>query len=227
MTIAQLIYDVRESIRQVTDDSNLSDRYIIYLWNLKRSKYLRNDLNNYQKTVDNSILQKLCLELEEVSISECNIEYDCGTIMRTKQKIPTPLELSLKTAITEVKPVTRLVVSFNFVNKERAVYSKYSNFGNAIYAFLDEDEYIYLVSESNAVKLIECVTVTGIFENPLELKNYKNCCKCEIPTACYDDLTTEYPLQAHHVDNIRAEIVKTLIGTLQLPDDKNNNADEQ
>lgn len=226
-TIRKIVFDVREALKQYTDDTNIDDRYIIYLYNNKRAKYLRQDLNNFQRTVDNSIVQKLCLELEEVSINECNLDYDCGTIMRTKRPIPKPLELHLKSAITNIKPTTKIALPFNFVNKERAVLSKYAGFNNSIYAFLDIDLHIYLVSESNAVKLIECITIDGVFEDPLELANYLNCCGCEIPKVCFDEDTTEYPLSAHHIDFIREEIIRTLIGTLQLPEDKNNNADDQ
>lgn len=224
MTINKLIYDVREALKQYVDDSSIDDRYIIYLYNLKRSKYLRNDANNLQKLIDNSVLQKFCIELEEVSINDCNFEFECGSIMRTKTTIPKPLELHLKSALTEIKPSTKIIKPFYFVNKEKAIWSKYSPFPDSIYAFLDTDQYVYLVSESNAVKLIKCITITGIFEDPLELKNYKNCCGCEIPTNCFDDDLTDYPLQAHHIDNIREEIIRTLIGTLQLPEDKNNNS---
>ena len=101
-TIRKIVYDVREALKQYKDDSEIDDRYIIYLYNNKRAKYLRQDLNNFQRTVDNSIVQKLCLELEEVSINECNVDYDCGTIMRTKRPIPKPLELHLKSAITNI-----------------------------------------------------------------------------------------------------------------------------
>jgi len=225
-TVAQITYAVRESISQYTDDTNISDRYIMFLFNLKRAKYLRNDLNNLQKTADLSVMQSLCLELEEVSANECGIEYDCGTIMRTKQKLPQPLELHLKSAIINIKPTNRIAVPFNFVNKERAIFSKYSSFGDSIYAFLDNDNYIYLVSESNAVKLIECLSVTAIFEDPLLLKDYKTCCGCEIVKQCFDSLTTPYPLQAHHIDNITEEIVKMLIRKIQIPEDENNNADD-
>lgn len=225
-TIAQLEYSVREGVKEYSDDSNISGRYIMYLYGIKRAKYLRNDLNNLQKTIDNAILQTLCLELEEVSVNQCNLEYECGTIMRTKQKVPKPLELHLKSAITTVKPTNRVAIPFNYVNKERAIWSKHSSFGQAVYAFLDDDQYIYLVSESNAVKLIECITVSGIFEDPLELRNYANCCGCEIPKKCFDDLTTDYPLQAHHVDNITEEIIKKLVGRLQLPKDETNNAND-
>lgn len=49
--VNEIIYDVREAVRQTTDDTDISDRYILYLYNIKRSKYLRQDLNNLQKTL--------------------------------------------------------------------------------------------------------------------------------------------------------------------------------
>lgn len=228
MTIAQLTYDVREAIKQLQNDSDISNSYIMYLWDLKRAKYLRNDLNNLQKTIDDSITQTLCLELEEVSINECDqFEYDCGTIIRTKNKIPKPIELHLKSAIVNVKPTNRLSVPFSFISKEKALFSKHSPFNKGIYAFLDNDMHIYLVSELDTVKLIDCITVKGIFENPVSLQNYNTCCGCETKQSCYDELTTDYPLQSHHIDNIRLEIIKTLIDTLKVNEDMNNNSDDE
>lgn len=225
-SIRELEYDVREGVRQYTDDSDISSRYIMYLWGIKRSKYLRNDLNNLQKTVDTSILQTLCLELEEVNVNQCGLDYDCETIMRTKKPVPKPLELHLKSAITSVKSTNRIDVPFNFVEKTRAVFSKYSPFNRAVYAFLDDDMHIYLVSESEIVRMVECITVTAIFEEPLDLKDYTNCCKCINAPTCFNEDTTEYPLQSHHIDNIREEIIKTLVRTLQIPNDNNNNAND-
>lgn len=225
MTISKIIYDIRTVIKDTVDDQRYSDRYILHLYNLKRSKYLRNDANNLQKLIDTSILQKFCLEMEEVSVNECGLDYDCDTIMRSKTIIPTPLELHLKSAITEVKPTVKITQPFNFVNKERAIWSQYSPFPNAIYAFLDTDKHIYLISKSETVKLIDCITVTGIFEDPLSLKDYKNCCNCTTPKPCFDESETEYPLQGHHIDLIRLEIIKDLVGSLQIPEDKINNSE--
>lgn len=224
--IIELEYDVREGVRQLTDDSDISSRYIMYLWGNKRSKFLRNDLNNLQKTIDTSILQTLCLEIEEVNINQCNIDYDCETILRTKRPIPKPLELHLKSAIVSVKPTNRTSLPFNFTNKQRAIFSKYSKFNKSIYAFLDDDMYIYLISELPESKLIDCITITGIFENPLDLKDYKNCCGCDDAKPCFDEANTEYPLQSHHIDTIRDEIINTLTRSLQIPKDEINNASD-
>jgi hypothetical protein len=223
----KLIYDIRESLKQYQDDTELSDRYIMYLWGLYRSKYLRQDLNNFQKTIDNSIVQSFCIELEEVSANECDdLDNDCGTIMRTKTKVPKPLELHLKSGITSVKPTSKISPSFSFLTKERALFSKYSPIKNTIFSFLDNDGYIYLISESPSVKLIECITVTGIFEDPLELENFNSCCKCE-NIKCFNFDESEYPLPAHHIGNIRTEIIKSLVGTLNIPEDNDNNANDK
>ena len=226
MKINKIIYDVREAIRQYTDDSEISDRYIIYLYNVKRAKYLRQDLNNLQKNNDLSVLQKICLELEEVSISECNVDLDCETIVRTKRPLPKLLESSIKPAIMSIKSTNRLAKSFNFITKERAAYSFNSPFKNSIFVFLDVDNYLYFISNLDFYKLIECITVTGIFDDPLELENYSDCCGCD-NSPCFNYEESEYPLQSHHIDNIREEIVPMLVRKLQIPEDRNNNSNDE
>ena len=228
MKVNELIYDVREAIKEYTDDGEIDDRYIIYLYNIKRVKYLRQDLNSFQKTIDNSILQSLCIGLEEVSGNECSIPYDCSRIMRTKQKIPTTIELHTKTGITKVKPTTRLAIPFSFITKDKAAFLEGATFQNELYSFLDNDEYIYVISPGdNAYKLLTCITITGIFEDPLELGEYSNCCDCtpdESP--CFDELESEYPLQPHYIDIIRKEIIAELIAVKQVPEDRTNNSDD-
>jgi len=167
------------------------------------------------------------METECVSANECNVEYDCGSILRTKEKVPTPLELHIKSAITAVKPTTRLSVPFNFVTKQKAVYSQFSPFPNGIFAFLDNDMHIYIVSQSSQVNLIDCISVTAIFEDPLELMNFKTCCGCDDPIPCFDISTTEYPLQPHYVDLIKSEIVVELTKFLAIKEDKENDSDNE
>ncbi len=222
--VNELTYDVREAVKAFTDDSELDDRYIIYLYNIKRAKYLRQDLNNYQKTVDNSIKQTLCLGMELVDMTECSVDYSCGKILRSKQPIPTPIELHSKVAITSVKPTQRISLPFNFITKDKAAYIENAPYPNAIYAFIDVDNYIYAYSKSDDYTILDCITVTGVFEDPLSLANYNNCCDCGDPIACYDVEESSYPLQPHYVDVIRDEIVKDILRTYQIPEDKQNDA---
>jgi len=225
MTLDLIIYDVREQLKQYTTDSELDDRYIIHLYNLKRAKYLRQDLNNYQRTTDISVTQTICMETEIVNANECNVDYDCGMILRTKEKIPVPIELHIKSALTAVKPTTRLSVPFNFTTKQRAIYSQFSPFHNAIFAFLDNDMHIYIISKLPEINMIECISVTGIFANPLDVRNFKTCCGCDDAIPCFDIATTDYPLQPHYIDLIKAEIVQELARAAGFHEDKENDAD--
>lgn len=225
MTINEIIYDVRESVRQYHDDTDISDRYILHLFKLKRAKYLRQDLNNFQKVADISVMQTLCLETEIVSASECGLDIECETILRTKQPLPKLLELTLKTSIISIKPNNLTSIPFNFITKEKAAFFNNAPFKNNISVFLNTDNHLYFVSNNDAVKLLDCVTVTAIFEDPLELENYTNCCGCDpVEKPCVEWLTTDYPIQVHYVDPIREEVVQLLIRSIQIPQDKSNNA---
>lgn len=226
--VNELIYDVREAVKAFSDDSELSDRYIIYLYGVKRAKYLRQDMNNYQKTIDESIKQTFCLKLEEVPLDECGLNYECGTMLRTTKKVPRPLDLHTKTAITKVKPTTRVSVSFNFITKDRAQFLDSAPFAKAVYSFLDEDGYLYVYSNSDSYKLLECLTITGVFQDPLSLEDYTNCCDCKVTaeTVCFDWDTTEYPIQPHYIDLIREEIIKDILRTVQVPEDKVNDSND-
>jgi DNA-directed RNA polymerase subunit K/omega len=221
--VNELVYDIREAINAFSDDYEIDDRYILYLYDIKRAKYLRQDVNNFQKTIDNSIKQTLCLAMEEVSVNECSVDYSCGNILRSKQKLPKPIESHTKVAISKVKPVNRIGIPFSFIEKDRAPFIENAPFPNAIYAFIDVDNYIYAYSKSEDYKLLDCITVTGVFEDPTSLSAYSTCC-CEDAVPCYDIQTSDYPLQPHYIDLIREEIIKDLLRSVQVPEDKVNDS---
>lgn len=226
MVISKIVYDTREALKIYADDSEISDALIIHRYNLKRATLLRQDLNNFQRTTDNSVTQTLCLGLEDVSANQCGLTIECDTIYRTKRPLPQPLELHTKVAITNVRSTNRISIPFNFTSKEKAIYSKHSPFNNAVYCFLDNDRYLYLLSERPEMKMLECLTITGVFEDPLELTTYSNCCDCVDPNPCYDSDTTNYPIQPHYIDVIRDMIVKEFVAELQLKEDKDNDAND-
>ncbi len=221
----EIVYDIRESIKELTDDSEIDNRHIVYLLNTKRAKYLRQDLNNFQKTTDTSIQQTFCLALEEVSADQCGVDIYCEKVVRTKRPLPRPIELHTKPAITKIRPTNRLSIPFNFITREKAPFLSAAPYGKSIYVFLDNDYHLYFVSTSDAYKLIDCITVSGIFENPLDLTSYSNCCDCiDGEEPCFDEMDSEYPLQPHYVDLIKAEIANDLLRIKQIPEDKENDS---
>jgi hypothetical protein len=225
--INQIIYDIREAVKEFTDDTELDDRRLEYLINTKRAKYLRQDLNNFQKTTDVSIQQSFCLELEEVSSDECGLDLYCDKIVRTKKPLPTAIELHTKPAITRIKPTNKIAATFNLISREKAPFLADSPYSKSVYAFIDTDNHVYFISKSDTYKLIECISITGIFENPSDLESYSNCCGCseEETTPCYTE-DSEYPLQPHYVDLITREIIRDLMQYKQIPEDKVNDSND-
>lgn len=222
MKVEKLVYDVREALKEYTDDSELDDRRIMYLYDIKRSKYLRQSLNNTMRPVDMSIKQSLCLDLELVDALECNLDIGCEKILRTKKPIPTPLQLHDRSAITSIRPVNRLSKSFIFTSRERASNYLDAPYPNSIYCFLHTDGHLYFVSQSASLSLLMIATLEGVFEHPLDLINYSDACKDGKPA--FDLLTSHYPIQPHYIDIIRNEIVQELANLKQIPEDKINNS---
>lgn len=223
-TINEIQYSIREGIKAYSDDSEISNEYIIYLFNLKRSKYLKQRLDKLGRQYDNTTLQTLCLGLEEVSTETCGLNLSCDKIYRTVRKVPNFLQLSNGNAIQRVGPADKLSTTFNIISKEQAPLFEHSYFNNKIKTFLDVDNYLYFVSTEPV--FVECVTITGVFENPLDLREYKDCCDCNDSNVCFSD-DDDYPMTPELIDLIRLEMINELL-KLSNPmlEDKDNNSDD-
>lgn len=224
MIVEKLVYDVREALKKYSDDSELDDRRIIYLYDVKRAKYIRQAINNTMRPIDISVKQNLCLSLEVVSALECGLDIGCKELVRTTRPIPTPLQLHDRTAITRVGPIDRIGKRFNFITRDRAVNVVNAPYPNAIYAFLHTDDHIYFVSGNKNTNLLSCVSVEGVFEHPLDLVNYSTCCGCDDAQPCFDLLTSDYPIQPHYIDIIRTEIIEELANLDKIQEDQVNNS---
>lgn len=221
-TLAQITYDIREALKEYSDDSELDDRYIQYLINIKRAKFLKQRLDQLGRKFNNAILQTLCLETEEVSANECGLDLDCDTVIRTTKPLPNFLQLTDKDAVERIAPSNMLSKKFNYISREKAPFISNAYHRGPIKTFLHNNGYLYFISDKTI--FLECVSVTGVFEDPSELSNYKNCCNCSDAVNCFDIDNTEYPLQIELIDIVREDIIRELLRTKQVPEDKINNS---
>ena len=228
MKLDKLVYDIRERLSQYQDDSNITNEYITYLIGIYREKILKNELNNYQMIVSPMVIQSFCLELEEVSAYDCGIDFNCEKILRTKRPIPKPIKSHIGPAITSVKPVSKMARSFSLVEKEGLPYFMNGKYNTGIYYYLDNDMHIYFISKQETLKLMECVYVSGVFSDPFELVDYTDECACNVdnPTTCFNELEMDYPITGDHIADIANLVIEVLINKLQIPEDKNNNAND-
>lgn len=226
MELNKIIYDIREGLKQYSDDSELDNRYIEYLIDVKRAKYLRQELNNTQKTTDSNTIQTLTVSLEEVSVEECPVNLTCNKILKTCKKLPDPLQLHTKDGIIRIASLDRMSKPFNYITRDRAVYAGNSRYSNGIYSFLHDDSYLYIFSNNPAVNLIECISITGVWETPTDLSRFYTCCSCKESKPCFTE-KSNYPIQPHLVDIIRKEIISELANLLPIPEDKSNDSNDQ
>lgn len=224
-TINQVTYDIREAVKKYSDDSELDDRYIKYLLNIKRAKYLKQKVDQLGRAYNNRVLQTFCLELEEVSTNECGLDFECDTMLRTKKKLPQLLQLSTKDALQRVSPSNRLSQKFNLISRERAESFLNSPYNAKTKAFIHDDGYIYLISSD--IILVECISITGIFEDPEALSEYNTCCDCDnVVNTCFDPDVSEYPIQTELLDLIRIDVIKELTSLDRIQEDMNNNSQD-
>ena len=223
MRLNKIIYDIRESLNQTTDDNTFSDEYLSYLIGIYRAEILKNELNNFQRITNVSNIQSFCLELEEISQYDCIINIDCETILRSKQPLPSLIKTHIGTSLTSVRPIDRTAKNFTYIDESRLSFLSNSKFGKSIYYFIGSDLHIYLVSKSDAHKLMKCINISGIFADPLELSEYKNCCGCEdTEDTCFDILETDYAVSSDQLSSIVTLIAQRLISKLQVPNDNAN-----
>lgn len=227
-TVKEVIYDVKESLKKYSDDSEYDDRYILYLYNIKRAKYLRQLLDDKTRGIDSVLIQSLCLEFEEVDKGLCGLEVGC-TIMKSVKPLPKLLEVRNRNTLISIQPAVMLSKQFKVIDFTQASYILDRPYSNGIYVTVDADGYIYLISNNDEHKLITCLYLTALFENPSDLEDYTNCCGCEIETAdsCFEE-DSIYPAPSFIIDLCRDEIIKLLLGTReQIKEDKDNNSDDQ
>lgn len=224
VTFSKLIYDTLEILKgnHIIDDVDLMERQIIFHWNTQRALWLRNEYNKPGRSIDPEIEQDLnCMKLITVDAAECCDVNVCCNVLRTEEKIPSLLEFHNSPGITRVGLPNKISVPFTFTNYNKAMYSvsnKYSK--NQVYAFL-LNSYMYIITERTDIQMLDYINIRGVFEDPMDLEAFV--CEGE---PCFT-LDKGYPIKSWMIPYIRAEVVKTLGPSTQVPIDTSNDANDK
>ena len=215
------IYDIFEALRQYSDDSDISYEHISYLIDNNRALLLRQKYKEIGQIVPQGIRQRLHFELE---LSEDNIFMDIASILRTVNVLPRLIESG--------DFMRSIHIDFGSYNQYKAIYIQPERFNycgnnpelqNAVYTTLGQDYRLYFKGFNESHKLISNARIWAIFENPEAAWRV---------SADYDntesfDKDVYYPIDADMWVTIKEVILKQLITSMQIPEDKINNADEQ
>lgn len=225
MTLQEIAYELRLAMRKqkLFDDDELSDRMLKHWVHNQRALWLRNDLNK-NHSIDDQIVQRVCMELEVADRSECPVKTTGVTVLKTVSQLPKVIELHNSDGVIDVSPVDILAYSFSYVPLARARVSGKGRFNSKIIFAFKHDDYIYITSQRNEsfARYIRFIMIRGIFEDPTELAEFAHV----DGTACYVD-TDEYPLNRWMWNYMQSEIIKAKLPLLvEVPTDTINDAQE-
>lgn len=223
-TVAQLIFDVIDiaSSGAMPTGFRIEDTQVLYWINQTRAQLIAQAIQKKADISDSWLQQINCFEMQKADISDCcEIPSGCFGLKSVK-----PLPNSIEADNINYYYVTGVQGDpIQELNRFSQRYTKFNKYTANSKGWFIKNNFLYLVSDQTT----KFVTVTGLFEDPSDLINYRTCSG----EACWS-YDSQYPVGAKMASDITNIIVKTkILPYMQFPlDDKNdannlNNGDAQ
>ena len=216
-TLREIVFDIKEKLELSSDDSNLSNEYIVYLIKNYRVKFVRQRLGDIRRNV--SLTFKQPIELDLINTKNALGE----TITTSTVKVPKILDINSIDNRTILSTNNSMVKSFNMISYKRLPYvgTRY-HMKELVYGAIGDDNKLYINSGNGNHKMLDKVKLYGIFEDPEEA--WKLSPEYNSNVEFWD---TEYPLEPSLLPDIVEYIVAQLANTPgRLPEDKINNGEQ-
>lgn len=224
MLQSEIIYNVKNLLAGgiLSDDLDLSISQMAFIIDYYRARLVKQDQDKGRFNTELYIQNLGKVQLIQADKNECS--YCDGSkdvcILRTKNKIPKPLETFQKINITYVGLLNGKSFQRYSVN---AIQWKYAEkWTGKEPAWYYQNGYLYIVNPPTM--MLEWINIQGIFEKPLEAVKFRTCdCNLNNET-CFETYDFEYPMPQHYVDTLVKFILQTELKTLLAlaPDTSNN-----
>lgn len=202
ISIGEIIQRVRSKIAaSVHEDSlRLTSRHIYSILLSGRDLLLSQKSNKKQKISEWNFQTLPSVELERLSEGACEALGIFGcTVLRTKHRLPRPLE-NLSTELIQSVTSTDESVVFSKISRNSVRYMSGRKYTANTPKYFLSDGHLYLTNPRGA----EMVKVVGIFADPLEAHKYpKFCDDCEDCEDCESNLDKDF-----HIDK---QLARTLV----------------
>lgn len=220
MTILEIIYDIKEKLKEYVDDTRYTDEYLLFEIDKMRSTLIRQQYDRLQRSVDEQIIQNFIMEVEEVDdlfpySSTTNNEKE---YIRTKIKLPRVIELGHRNMLESITLGSVFSESLNIVSNKRFAFSGNGDFDEDQIFVTLYNNYIYFKSKSCIEFTHDFIEVSAVLERPLEVLSFDS-------TQSNSTIETfQYPISSTLAMVIVDEIVSKLANLKKLPTDKENNS---
>lgn len=199
-----------------SDDSRLSSRHIYNKLLTVRSKLITQQANKKQRISDWNYQTIPCIEMIKVPEHDCPCIPPSGCeILRSKYRLPKPL---LNLSVNLIKNVSSLGgnIFYSEVTLAEKKYKRHSRYTSNKPDYFISDGYLYLTHLKGSPRVI---TLTGLFEDPVEAKNFEGLCsKIDCPDCdkCKSPLDYEFPIDNDLIDTMIELSVKELIEVFNI-----------
>lgn len=223
-TVGEIISRVRGSLKEVTDDSAYSNRFLYSTFMTYAKQLIKQDADSGRIYEMSDIWEPICVEMEPVSSLYCNCQflpYNC-TVYRSKLKLPNFLQSSDGViyrwiSTPDLSKDFVLVTPYQFHNKTKIKYNREK------YAFI-HDQYLYTPKDTFPV-----LTVSALFEGDLSMFTCNPTEDRVSQGSCATKLGQKIMLPSY----LEAAVIKMTLGelvpTTQLAKDElpNNNSNQK
>lgn len=202
--------------------SRLTARHIYSALTSARSTILRQQFNKNQFISSWSYQTLPCVELIKAPISECPCAPRAGcVILRSKYPLPKSVTGISKSMIKSVTSLdgSQIYVETSFEsNKYSGKGDKYTNTKPSYYI---RSGFLYIIG----VTELKAITITALFEDPVEAASYASVCEECPDCACKDVMEQDFFIDREQLTGIVQIASQEVIGIMkQMQEDRNNNA---
>lgn len=207
MINAEIISQIRTSVKSVQDDSNITDRFVYRIAKTQAAFLLRQELNKRRLLTSDNVYQGYeCLDLILVDGTEC----DCSTpVRRTKDPLPQIEEGLYSYFIQGVFNINNSAEIFPTTFRENINYSKLRVKENKNF-YLIKNRYLYVLNPD-----VEAVNIYAYFTEAINVSPCVSMYDREFRfppyllsalfTLCKNELLTYFKIPKDAEDNNREE----------------------
>lgn len=223
ITNGQVISAFRDLVAdkaQISQSSGWSPRLIYFYLIRYRARLIREKIRKMLKVSHWNYQTIDCIPLQRADIDECPCTPASGCEFRkTATQIPKPLDRLKSVTSTDGR------TTYTYVEWERLKHKINSRFRGerrtSYYTLKTRQNGTYLYLYSNTNTSSRYVTITGIFENPLEVQYYPGCDGKEV--LCKDPMNEEFIVDPDVLPVIYDLALRQLLAAKQIHTDILNN----
>ncbi len=181
-------------------DNAYTDRELTFIINYYRAKLIEQDVNK-GKYLTQFYAQTLGkVRLIKSSRIDCGLpDCDIGdSILRIENPLPKTIDTNDKNLITYVGAFDGSQ-AYQRTTFHTVKYDAYAKFTGGRTKYYELDKYLYIINPPT--KNLKYITITGVFEDPLKVNEFKNT-SCDDGDSCFDPFDIEYPLGLKYLDTI-------------------------